>query len=146
MIIKELTRQECTAILLESRLGHLACVNDNRPYVVPVTFAFADNQIYGFSMIGQKIEWMRKNPEVCLQVDDFKDGREWKSVVVQGVYEELPDRIGSKRERDHAWSLLSKHANWWEPGGLKPIPASGTQHVFYRIRIETVTGRHAVSE
>jgi nitroimidazol reductase NimA-like FMN-containing flavoprotein (pyridoxamine 5'-phosphate oxidase superfamily) len=146
MIVKELTQRECIDILMASSLGHLACAKDNRPYVVPITFTFADNHIYSFSLTGQKIEWMRKNPQVCLQVDDFKEGRAWKSVVVQGVYEELPDRIGSKREREHAWSLLSKHANWWEPGGLKPVPAAGTSHVFYRIQIETLTGRHAVNE
>lgn len=28
-----------------------------------------------------------------------------------GRYEELPERIGYKRQRDYAWSLLSKHAN-----------------------------------
>ena len=143
MIIKELTREACNAILLESRLGRLACVSDNRPYVVPISFVFADNHIYSFSMIGQKVEWMRKNPQVCLQVDDFQQRREWSSVVVHGAYEELQDRIGSKREREHAWSLLSKHATWWEPGSLKPVPAAGTEHVFYRIRIETLTGRRA---
>ena len=90
---------------------------------------------------------MRQNPQVCLQVDDFKQDRGWKSVVVYGAYEELPDRIGSKRERDHAWSLLSKHANWWEPGGLKPVTASpASSHVFYRIGIERLTGRQAVEE
>ena len=146
MIIKELTEQECTAVLRASSLGYLACAKDGRPYVVPITFAFADHGIYSFSMLGQKIEWMRGNPRVCLQVGDFGEGRGWKSVVVQGAYEELPDRIGSKRERDHAWSLLSKHANWWEPGGLKPVPAAGTSHVFYRIRIETLTGRRAFDE
>jgi uncharacterized protein len=146
MIVKELTERECADILTASSLGHLACVKDNRPYVVPITFTFADNHIYSFSLSGQKIEWMRKNPQICLQVDDFKEGREWRSVVVQGIYDELPDRIGSKRERDHAWSLLSKHANWWEPGGLKPVPAAETSHVFYRIEIETLTGRRAVNE
>ena len=59
MIVKELTEQECANILTASSLGHLACVRDNRPYVVPITFAFADNCIYSFSLIGQKIEWMR---------------------------------------------------------------------------------------
>jgi nitroimidazol reductase NimA-like FMN-containing flavoprotein (pyridoxamine 5'-phosphate oxidase superfamily) len=147
MIVKELTEQECAGILKASSLGHLACVSDNRPYVVPITFAFADNCIYSFSLIGQKIEWMRQNPEVCLQVDDFAQDRGWKSVVVYGAYEELPDRIGSKRERDHAWSLLSKHANWWEPGGLKPVTAAqSSSHLFYRIRIERMTGRQAVDE
>ena len=147
MIVKELTERECAAVLTASSLGHLACARDNRPYVVPITFAFADNNIYSFSLIGQKIEWMRKNPEVCVQVGDFRQGREWRSVVAYGVFEELLDRIGSKRERDHAWSLLSKHANWWEPGGLKPITAPMTpSHLFYRIRIEKLTGRHAVAE
>ena len=147
MIVKELTEQECANILAANNMGHLACASDNRPYVVPVTFAFADNYIYSFSLTGQKIEWMRANSHVCLQVDDFGQDRGWKSVVVYGVFEELPDRIGSKRERDHAWSLLSKHANWWEPGGLKPVMGPGaSRHLFYRIRIERLTGRQAVDE
>jgi nitroimidazol reductase NimA-like FMN-containing flavoprotein (pyridoxamine 5'-phosphate oxidase superfamily) len=90
---------------------------------------------------------MRKNPQICLQVDDFEQGGGWKSVIVYGVYEELTDRIGSKRERDRAWSLLSQHANWWEPGALKPVTASpASSHVFFRIGIERLTGRHAVEE
>jgi nitroimidazol reductase NimA-like FMN-containing flavoprotein (pyridoxamine 5'-phosphate oxidase superfamily) len=147
MIVKEMNRQECLALLSSCRLGRLACSKDSRPYVVPIHFAFADNHLYSFSMPGQKIDWMRSNPNVCIQVDEFTEHREWKSVVVNGVYEELPDRIGSKGEREHAWSLLQTHADWWEPGGLKPIPqpvASAATHLFYRIRIETVTGRRAI--
>lgn len=74
--------------------------------------------------------------------------REWRSVVVYGVYEELPDRIGWKRERDRAWSLLREHANWWEPGGLKPVPgpmATASTHLFYRINMESMTGRQGVA-
>ena len=123
MIIREMTSQECTALLSSSRMGRLACAKDNQPYIVPVSFALEDGHIYSFSLIGQKVEWMRENPKVCLHVDEFGERREWRSVVVYGTYEELPDRIGWKRERDHAWSLLSKHASWWEPGGLKPVPA-----------------------
>jgi nitroimidazol reductase NimA-like FMN-containing flavoprotein (pyridoxamine 5'-phosphate oxidase superfamily) len=67
--------------------------------------------------------------------------------VIYGAFEELPDRIGWKRERDHAWSLLSKNAAWWEPGGLKPVTAApSSMHLFYRIRIERLTGRQAVEE
>lgn len=147
MVIKELTEQECKAILAEARVGHLACAKDGRPYVVPITFAFEERHIYSFSLPGQKIDWMRQNPNVCLQADAPAERREWKSVVVHGVYEELADRIGTKREREHAWSLLSKSANWWEPGGLKPVAAAiPSQHLFYRINIESMSGRHAVPE
>ena len=147
MIIREISQQECISILNTERTGYLACAKDGQPYVVPITFAFTDRRMYSFSLPGQKIEWMRLNPKVGLQVTEFGEGREWKSVVVQGTYEELPDRIGSKLEREHAWSLLSKHADWWEPGALKPVTAAiPTEHLFYCINIESMTGRHAVPE
>lgn len=149
MIVKELDRDECAAVLSASRLARLACSRDGQPYVVPIHYAYADDYLYSFSMPGRKIDWMRENPMVCVQIDDLGSSRNWRSVVVYGLYEELPDRIGSKRERDHAWSLLEKHANWWEPGGLKPVPqpmATASTHLFYRIRITSMSGRQGIDE
>ncbi|RUM96286.1 pyridoxamine 5'-phosphate oxidase family protein [Pseudaminobacter arsenicus] len=150
MIVKEMSRQDCISVLAASRVAHLAaCSKEGQPYVVPIHYAFADEHLYSFSMPGQKIDWMRENPLVCAQIGELRSSRDWRSVVVYGHYEELPDRIGWKRERDHAWSLLEKHANWWEPGGLKPVPqpvATASTHLFYRIRITSVTGRQAIEE
>jgi nitroimidazol reductase NimA-like FMN-containing flavoprotein (pyridoxamine 5'-phosphate oxidase superfamily) len=149
MIVKELNRLQMLEILSGSRLGRLACAREGQPYVVPITFSLSGNYLYSFSMAGQKIEWMRQNPKVCVQVDEFGELREWKSVVVYGTYEELPDRIGWKQERERAWTLLSKHTNWWEPGGLKPVippTATTSSHLFYRIVIEDLTGRQAFNE
>lgn len=67
---------------------------------------------------------MRANPLVSVLVDTRGEGREWKSVVVDGRYEELLDRIGHMPEREHAWSILSRHVDWWEPGALKPMDTS----------------------
>ncbi|MBX3581002.1 MAG: pyridoxamine 5'-phosphate oxidase family protein [Rhizobiaceae bacterium] len=146
MIIRELSEQECIEILAAARVGHLACARDDQPYVVPITIAFAQRSIYSFSLSGQKIDWMRHNPKVSLQVG-HPEGDGWKSVVIQGIYKELPDRIGSKLERERAWSLLSSHANWWEPGSLKPVTASiPSDHIFYCLSIESMTGRQAVPE
>ncbi|WP_250889210.1 pyridoxamine 5'-phosphate oxidase family protein [Mesorhizobium sp. dw_380] len=101
---------------------------------------------------------MRDNPRVCLQVDDVGSAHGWKSVVVEGVFEELSKgpaqdpaapALGQAPAEDHdrefAWSLLARHANWWEPGALKPsaAPAASGNHLFYQIRIETVSGRQA---
>lgn len=147
MVITELTEPQCMEILAASRMGRLACSRDAQPYVVPVTIAFAQHSIYSFSLPGQKLEWMRDNPKVCLQIDEFGENGAWKSIIVFGRFEELPDRIGSKLEREHAWSLLSKHANWWEPGGFKPAAAPvPPQHLFYKIHVDAVTGRQAIPE
>jgi uncharacterized protein len=143
MIITQMDHSECMKLLDEARLGRLACASGQQPYVVPITYAADGHDLYSFSIIGQKVEWMRANPKVCVQVDDFHQGRGWKSAVVYGRYEELPDRIGSKIQRERAWSLLSQHAGWWEPGGLKPAAEAPMEHLFYRIVVENVTGRQA---
>jgi len=141
-----MSEADCRRFLEEHRLARLCCALDDRPYAVPIHYAFRNHFIYSFSMPGRKIEAMRKNPRVALLVDELGSNRGWKSVVAEGTYEELPDRIGSKIERDHAWSLLSQHANWWEPGALKPervVPSGDTDHIFYRISIDTMSGREA---
>ncbi len=146
MQIRTLSALECTSLLTTTRLARIACTKDGRPYVVPIHFAYADNHLYAFSMPGKKIDWMRANPLVSVVVEEPGQAREWKSVVVDGRFEELPDRIGHKVERDHAWALLSKYANWWEPGALKPVmpPVSDhSDHLFYRIIIDSVSGREA---
>jgi nitroimidazol reductase NimA-like FMN-containing flavoprotein (pyridoxamine 5'-phosphate oxidase superfamily) len=146
MIVQTLSTPECTALLAKNRLARLACASNGQPYVVPIYYAYADHCLYAFSMPGKKINWMRENPLVSVQVDEHGAGREWKSVVVDGRYEELPNRIGHKVERDRAWTVLSKHVDWWEPGALKPItpPVSDhSPHVFFRISIGELSGRAA---
>ena len=149
MVVHEMTRQESIAILSSRRLARLACVKDNQPYLVPCHYAFSDNHLYSFALSGQKIDWMRENAHVCVQVDELGANRQWRSVVVYGLFEELPETPQWQRERKHAWSLLEQHANWWEPGSLKPPSASNETRsplIFYRIKIESITGRHAHGE
>ncbi|MFU0504642.1 pyridoxamine 5'-phosphate oxidase family protein [Pseudaminobacter sp. NGMCC 1.201702] len=144
MRIRSLSTLECTNVLNANRLGCLGCAKDGHPYVVPFYFAHHDNHLYAFSMVGKKIGWMRLNPQVSVLVEEHVQGREWKSVIVDGRYEELSDRIGQKRERDHAWLLLSRHFDWWEPGALRTVmpPLSDhSDHVFFRIWIEQLSGR-----
>lgn len=146
MNIIEMNRQECLDLLSQERIGRLACCREGQPYVVPVNFALEGIYLYSFSLVGQKIEWMRANPAVCMQVDSLHRHGDWSSVVVNGRFEELPDRVGWKQARDRAWTMLSSHANWWEPGGVKPVAQAQTPHLFYRIVIESMTGRRAASD
>ena len=150
MIIRNLTTLECTKLLDANRFGHLAVASKKwRPYVIPTYFAHADNRLYAFSMPGKKIDLMRENPKVCMVVEEHIDGGQWKSVVVDGTYEELPDEVGHKRDRERAWSLLSKYSDWWQPGALKPVipvVSDHSPHIFFRILIEEISGREAKLE
>ena len=89
MRIRELTGLECSDILQRSELGHLACARHDQPYIVPIHFSF-DNQrqcLYAFSTVGQKIQWMRENPRVCIEVEDITDKNYWTTVLIFGIYE-----------------------------------------------------------
>ena len=103
MLIQELSRQASLDLLARTRLGRLARTQEAQPYVVPVHFAYDDNALYSFATVGQKIEWMRANPLVCVEVDEVVGQQQWVSVIVFGRYEELPVRVaGGARSRPQA--------------------------------------------
>jgi nitroimidazol reductase NimA-like FMN-containing flavoprotein (pyridoxamine 5'-phosphate oxidase superfamily) len=40
--------------------------------------------LYAFSTIGQKVECMRENPKVCLEIEEIADKNHWTTVLVIG--------------------------------------------------------------
>ena len=82
MFVRELNIEECQLALAQAGFGRLACARDNQPYVVPIHFAVDEAYVYAFSLAGQKLDWMRKNPRVCLEIDDVHGASDWTSVVV----------------------------------------------------------------
>jgi uncharacterized protein len=72
MVIRELSNEECRRMLAGTRLARLACAFNNQPYVVPVYLAYHEPSegeacFYGFTTVGQKVDWMRANPLVCVE-------------------------------------------------------------------------------
>jgi nitroimidazol reductase NimA-like FMN-containing flavoprotein (pyridoxamine 5'-phosphate oxidase superfamily) len=149
MFIHELSCEECRHFLQQVSVGRLACARDNQPYVVPIHFDFNDTYVYGFTTLGQKIEWMRSNPLVCLEVDEEISAQQWTSIIIFGRYEELPDTPEHLAARIHAYSFLRKRAMWWEPAYIsqehRDQPHSLTP-IFYRIHIDKMTGHRATPD
>src|SRR5215469_10433285 len=115
MIIHEMTEDECRLKLSQADFGRLACARGCQPYIIPVNFAYDGQHLYGVTTLGQKIEWMRSNPCVCLEIDELASQREWISIVVFGRYEEIPDAPGYRAARARALEALQKRTMWWEP-------------------------------
>lgn len=149
MLIEETTMRVNLDLLDRARLGRLACAQGPQPYVVPFYFAYHYNYLYSFSTVGQKIEWMRSNSLVCVEVDEVVSAHKWVSVIVFGRYEELLDTPEWRSEREVAWKVLQRYRMWWEPGYSRTI-VHGTERilapVFYRIHIDRITGRQAILE
>lgn len=144
MFVQPLTIEECHLALAQACFGRLACARDNQPYVIPIYFAVDEGYVYTFSLGGQKVEWMRDNSRVCLQIDNVNGASDWTSVVVLGRYEELPDTPEWRSARERAHELLRRRPMWWEPAAVS-IAHGGTSAdlapIYFRISMEHVTGR-----
>ncbi|WP_406657339.1 pyridoxamine 5'-phosphate oxidase family protein [Methanolobus sp. ZRKC2] len=59
-------------ILSETQYLRLALCNDDKPYIVPMSFGYANDAIYlHSSRKGTKIDLLRNNKNVCFEIDDF---------------------------------------------------------------------------
>jgi len=146
MLIEDIPRQSCIDILSHERLGRLACVHAGQPYITPLFFVYHSDAIYSFSTIGQKIDWMRANPLVCVEIDEVKTARQWSSVIVFGRYEELSREY--EADRQLAYNLLHQRPNWWEPGYANTAHSASEPRlelIYFRIHIGQITGRRATN-
>lgn len=155
MLIVDLSKAESLDFIARARLGRLGCALELQPYVVPFYFAYRKNYLYSCSALGKKIEWMRKNPLVCVQADEIVSQQAWTSVVIFGTYEELPDTpevdgeiVGPRSLRTLAYQLLQQqHPDWWAPAFLRTIVGEKRPLVpiYFRIAIDEITGHQAVA-
>ena len=143
MLITKMRTKECRELLAHLGFGRLACSCNDRPYIVPIYFCFDSDRLYSFSTVGQKIEWMRQNPLVCVEANDIRAHDDWESVVVLGKYVEISKSAEGAKARNHIRSLLKKRPLWWQSGYTatqvrrhpdKVVP------VYYCIVIERMTG------
>jgi uncharacterized protein len=146
MEIQELTLQECRAMLGGTDVARLACARNNQPYIVPVRVYLEGDFLYGYTTLGQKIEWMRENPLVCLEMDEFLTYGHWASVVIFGRYEELPDTFDYRGLRIMAEQLFQRHPMWWEPASVPVDGGHQRTRIVFRIHMHQVTGRRAVPD
>jgi uncharacterized protein len=146
MLITKIRSRECRELLARLGFGRLACVSHNRPYIVPIYFSYDSERLYCFSTLGQKIEWMRENPLVCVEADEILAHDRWVSVVALGHYLEFSNTPKDAKGREYVRSLIGRRPLWWQSGYTavqvrrkrKPVIP-----VFYCIQIEEVTGVRA---
>lgn len=146
MFVRELSREESLAFLAHKKFARLGCAAQDQPYIMPIRVARENDHLYCFSTVGQKIEWMRKNPLVCVEADEIESLQKWCSVVVFGRYAELPKTPHFDKERQRAHALLWPDGEVWEPGYARTIvhgKAHALELVYFRIDLDEVSGRSA---
>ena len=136
--LRQLTPNDCEALLRNSRLARIAMRDAEGTYVVPISFVYADGAIYGHSAPGHKINVMRRWPHVSVLVDDITNFATWRSVLCRGKWQELTD----EEDRTRARMLLLRAFDadlWWVTAGHGHRTALADA-ILYRIEIEEITG------
>jgi uncharacterized protein len=138
--VKVMSQGEAVALLSRGKWGHLGCSRDDHPYVVPMHYAFDSGHIYFFTTEGTKTEYISANHEVCFQVEEVTDVRNWSSVMALGRAE----RLDRPEEMERAMRLLAERNPTLEPA-VSEIKAGAWRRlnniVIYRVRPHSLHGR-----
>ncbi len=100
--VEEMGNSDSKKILQRVGYGHLGLASDSHPYVVPIHYAYNESYIYIFTTEGKKTEIIENNSEICLQVEEIKDEKNWQSVIVIGD----AVRLTNKEEIKSAMDLI----------------------------------------
>ena len=116
------------------------------PYIVPVTYVYDGKNIIGQTNEGMKLDIMRKNSNVCFEVDKINNTGCGESVIVTGIFYELNGQSYKERREyllDHVWPLSTGqmvHTHELEAVG-KIDDSNRIKTVMCRIEILEKTGR-----
>lgn len=146
-MLRELSPEITEHLLRNQFFGRIGCAADGQVLVVPVTYLYDGQAIYGQTHEGTKTRLLRQNPAVCFEVDEVCSPSDWRSVVVHGIYEELagderqyieqrlgPGRVAPRR----ATANFNETYNHYTT--TDDYPPVVDQTIVYRIRILVKTG------
>jgi nitroimidazol reductase NimA-like FMN-containing flavoprotein (pyridoxamine 5'-phosphate oxidase superfamily) len=148
-MIGNLTKEQISNMLSSQMIGRIACCDLHKPYIVPIAYAYDGKDIYCQTTEGKKIEFMRKNPNICFQIDFSNNITNWQSIVVYGKFEEL-----SQKETETAREFLinkimplmtySKiHAyEHWEAREEYLDDSHRLKPIIFKLRIEEISGKY----
>ena len=149
---RTMNESETLELIATSRVGHLGCVVEGEPYVVPINYLFEHGPVYaqsmmdavpinyvvyGHSLMGRKIRALRTHPRTCVQVEKVEDDLRWRSAIVFGDFEEIhqePERAQVMRKLFERYPLLTPV----ESVASKSLETS--EIVVFRIRVDRLTG------
>lgn len=138
--MEEITTEEALEFLDSSLVAHLGVIVDGAPYVTPMSYVVDDGRIRFRTIQGKKLEGIRSNPKVCIEVSRLdSDTGDWVSVIVRGTASEVIDE-GAQAE---TISLLFRKygeilgSPLGHGPGMRPLPDA--PHVI-EVTIEEMTG------
>ena len=138
-MLGELKASQIDNVLHQNVIGRIGCHAFGKTYVVPITYVYDGTAVYAHSDEGMKIHMMRENPHVAFEVDCMDAAGNWKSVIANGIFQEL---IGDEAQSRFALLVDELSDRLCGPPGETAHPRDGkSPTVMYRVVLEEKSGR-----
>ncbi len=138
---RELTHDECVALLDRNHVGRLAFVHHGHVGITPLHYVHRDGWLYGRTGPGEKLAVLRHHPWVAFEVDETDGLFAWRSVVVRGAFYVL-QRDGPMAERAR-WTQATTLLRELLPATLTPSDPVPRRDIVFRVHVGELTGRAA---
>jgi hypothetical protein len=142
-------REEIHRILDEVLVMHLGMIDGERPYVVPLNFARAGDELwFHAAKAGHKLDCLRAAPAVCVEIDRFLTlhtgpsacddwTSHYESVIGFGTAEIVEDPAAKLRGLRALMSKYSGREDW----EFADASVRGTAVV--RVHLDSLTGKRS---
>lgn len=139
---------EIEQILRQEKVCRLALSHHDEPYLVPLSYGYADRTLYFHSAAeGKKIAILRANPRLCFEVERQIEvvgaplpcnwGMRFETVVGTGQAEFIEDEA----EKKAALGIIMAH---YGAGDTDDLPPEACRKVaVFKVRIESVSGKRS---
>jgi hypothetical protein len=138
--MEPLAREQAFDLLGREPVAHLGVILDGEPWVYPMSFVVDGDRILFRTLAGAKLDAIRANPRVCVEVSSFDaETGNWESAIVRGTAR----FVDSDQDRQSVIAqLFDKYATvMGSPmsagGGLMPL---GGQPYVIEVPIEEISG------
>ena len=139
-------------ILNQSEVCRVALCDDGKPYIVPMNFGYQDQTLYLHSATqGQKIDILRKNNNLCFQVDTETRlvtsktpcdwGMRYLSVIGYGKAHFLHNPADKKEALDLIMNKYSPGTSSHPEKTFQYSDKSLSSVIIIKVEIEEITGK-----
>lgn len=135
--IRDLTREECDALLTRNSIGRVAFGQHDRVDIQPISYVSDGEWIFGRTSEGTKLAALLHRPWCAFETDSVTDLFNWSSVVVRGTFSILDPVVGSLHTYQRADRLLRTLV----PGAFSVEDPAPHRHIVFGIFAHEITGR-----
>lgn len=136
---RDLSKEECLAVLRRNKHGRIAFTLHDRVDVEPIHYVLEGEWLYLRTSAGTKVSKLKHGPWVAFEVDEVRAPFDWTSVVAKGTVYFVSGVGGAEDPKEYAQAL--EVLRRLIPEAMTPQDPAPSRNVILRISLNELHGR-----